>query len=367
MSRRWFQKQPYNLNAGLSCTALVLMIGVSVPLAGFAASMGMVSDNGSDTVRIFDADLDMVTVILEAHPGKAVGDCALASDEQLGFSSSNSGVITFLELAPGNPRSVPGRKLVAISNIGVDMALSPDDAFLVMAGGGALQQPLSVVDTALQEEIATAGLFADHSSVEFCDNGTILVTTTHGKHYGSGLDNALYDAAIDREGMISLRGHRLSSGAQPNNVTCAPGSMFGVLLDREGGLSSFALPGLEMADYASLDSSTGVAAVFSPNGRQLFVRTRDSVKAFHFNPVTGTMRPDWKQPLAATSTFYGIDQIAIHPDGNKLFVDGGASMLILDPGTGGQTGAIDLVDTTGICFAHSRDPLAGAQLASRQP
>ena len=367
MPRQWFQNHPYNLNAGLSCTALVLMIGVSVPLAGFAASMGMVSDNGSGVVHIFNADLDVVTAKLEAHPGKAVGDCVLASDEQLGFTSSNSGVITFVDLATRNLQSVPRSKLVAISNVGVDLALSPDDAFLVVAGGGALQQPLSVVDTALQEEIATAGPFADHSSVEFCDNGTILVTTTHGKYYGSGPDNALYDATIDGEGMISLQGHRLSSGAQPNNVTCAPGSMSGVLLDREGGLSSFTLPGLEMADYVSLDSSIAVAAVFSPNGKQLFVRTRDSVKAFHFNPVTGTMRPDWKQPLAATSTFYGVDQIAIHPNGNKLYVDGGAPMLILDPRTGSQTGAINFGDTTGICFASSRGPQVGAQLASGQP
>ena len=112
------------------------------------------------------------------------------------------------------------------------------------------------------------------------------------------------------------------------------------MLDRDGGLSSFTLPGLDMADYESLNSSTGVAAVFSPNGRRLFVRTRQSVEAFDFNPATGAMHPDWKQPLAATSTFYGVDQIAVHPKGDKLYVDGGSSMLILDPNTGSQVGAI---------------------------
>ena len=178
----------------------------------------MVTDNESDVVSIFNADLDVIILSLDAHPGRAAGDCALAANEQLGFTSSSSSEITFIDLSPGKPQSVSRETQVSISNSGVDMALSPDDAFLVMAGGGALHQPLSVVDTALQAEIATAGLFADHSSVEFCDNGTLLVTTTHGKYYGSGLDNALYDAAIDREGRFSLKGHRLSSGARPNNV-----------------------------------------------------------------------------------------------------------------------------------------------------
>jgi len=320
----------------------------------FAAPLGIVSDNGSNQVNIFNADQDVVTSMLDSQPGMAVGDCAVTSNEKMGFTTSNNNEITFLSLDSSDQQSAAPATRVAISNLGVDMTLSPDDAFLVMAGGGSLQQPLSVVDTALELEVATAGPFVDHTSVEFCDNGTMLVTTTHGKYYGQQLDNALYDVDIDQEGQLALKGHRLSSGAQPNNAVCAPGSLSGVLLDREGGLTSFTLPEMETADYLSLGTSTVVAAVFSSDGRNLFVRTRYSVQAYEFDPISGAMSPGWKQDVPETSTFFGIEQIAIHPEGNKLYVDGGGPLLILDPETGSEVGNIELGDTTGICFANNQ-------------
>ncbi len=321
-----------------------------------AAPLGIVSDNHSSMLNIFNADRDVVTGMLDAHPGMAVGDCAIASDEKRGFTSSNNNEISFLNLVGGDQQEVSHHKQVAISNLVVDMALSPDDSLLVMAGGGSLQQPLSVVNTALGKEIATSAPFVDHTSVEFCDNGTMLVTTTHGKEYGQGEDNALYDVSIDSSGLIALKGNRLSSGAQPNNAACAPGSFAGVLLDREGGLTSFTFPGLVEAEYKSLGSSVGVAAVFSRDGRSLFVRTRYTVEAFHFDPLNGSMTERWQQAVPETSTFYGVEQIAIHPDGTKLYVDGGGPLLILNPETGSQIGGIELGDTTGICFANIQGP-----------
>jgi len=338
----------------LALATLLFSLGFCINT--IAAPLGIVSDNGFNMVNVFNADEDVVTSRLAAFPGMAAGDCALSSDEKQGFTSSNNGAITFLDLQPGNGLKISHQKQVAISNLGVDMALSPDDAFLVMAGGGTLQQPLSVVDTKLKIEIATTKLFVDHSSVEFCDNGSMLVTTTHGKVYGQGLDNALYDVSIDATGHIELTGNRLSSGAQPNNAICAPGSFAGVLLDREGGITSFTFPGLVKAEYRSLGTSAGVAAVFSRDGRSLFVRTRYSVQAFAFNPLSGAMSSLWALEMPETSTFYGIEQIAIHPNSNKLYVDGGGPLLILNTETGNKLGDIDLGDTTGICFANNLAP-----------
>jgi hypothetical protein len=321
-----------------------------------AGPLGIVSDNYSSMVNIFNADNDVVTGMLDGSPGLALGDCAIASDEKRGFTSSNNGEITFLDLVGGDNQKVSHHKQVVISNLGVDMALSPDDLFLVMAGGGSLQQPLSVVNTVLETEISTSATFVDNTSVEFCDNGTMLVTTTHGTRYGQDLDNAVYDVTIDRTGLIELKGGRLSSGAKPNNAVCTPGSLSGVLLDREGGLTSFTFPGLVKSDYRSLGTSAGVAAVFSSDGRSLFVRTRYSIEAFQFDPINGTMVDLWKQNIPETSTFYGIEQIAIHPDGSKIYVDGGGPLLILDPHNGDKIGDIAFGDTTGICFANNQGP-----------
>lgn len=334
----------------LSLLGLVLAGSVS------AAPLGIVSDNHSNLVNIFNADTDVVTSIRDVSQGLAMGDCAVASDEKRGFTSSNNNEITFLTLGGLSGQESHQQKRVEISNLGVDMALSPDDSLLVMAGGGSLQQPLSVVDISLEKEISTSGPFVDHTSVEFCDNGTMLVTTTHGEHYGQGLDNALYDVSITGAGEISLEGNRLSSGAQPNNAVCAPGSFAGVLLDREGGLTSFTFPGLVQAQYQSLGNTEGVAAVFSRDGRSLFVRTTDTVEAFDFDPLEGEMTARWKTDLPDTSTFYGVEQIAIHPDGKKLYVDGGGPLMILDPENGLKVGDIPFGDTTGICFANNAGP-----------
>jgi hypothetical protein len=318
-----------------------------------ADPVGIVSDNFSNQVNIFNADLDVVTTMLDARPGMAVGDCAVVSDESTGFSTSSGHEVTVLDLANMHADSAGLVRQVAISNLGVDMALSPDDAFLVLAGGGSLQQPLSIVDTRQGMEVATSAPFVDHTSVEFCDNGTMLVTTTHGRYYGHELDNAVYDFAIDANGRTEAGGHRLSSGAQPNNALCAPGSLTGILLDREGGLTSFTLPDLEPLDYHLLDTSAGIAAVFGHGGRELFVRTRSAVEAFRFNPVSGDLRHAWRHALPASSNFYGIEQIAIHPAGNKLYVDGGGPVVILDPLTGKELGNIQMGDATGICFANN--------------
>ncbi len=47
-----------------------------------------------------------------------------------------------------------------------------------------------------------------------------------------------------------------------------------------------------------------------------------------------------------------MDQIAIHPHGDKLYVDGGSELMILDPLSGGRSGSISAGDATGVCFAN---------------
>ena len=301
-------------------TCLFFLLGA---LNVAAAPLGMVSDNDADRLSIFNADLDIVTASLDARPGMALGDCVVSGDERTGITTSSGGAITFIELANGGMAWGDNSDL-EISNLGVDMALSPDDRYLVLAGGGALQQPLSVVSTATRQEVATSSLFADHTSVEFCDNGTLLVTTTQGQYFDWQVDNAA-----------------ASRGAARRR------------LDREGGLTSFTLPGLEPAQHVQLASPEAIASVFSRDGRKLFVRSNNTLESYHFNPVTGEMQRDWIQQMPDTAPYYGIDQIAIHPDGRKLYVDGGRSMLIINPDDGAQLGEFALGDTTGMCFANA--------------
>jgi hypothetical protein len=338
--------------AASTLKAVVAIFSFLMAGSAFAASLGMVTDNESDELRLFNADTGVVVASLQGSAGLINGDCALSEDESTGFSSNADrriSVFRFSESATG--KSVEFSS-IEISNAGVDMSLSPDGRLLVSTGAGNAYEPLSIIDTAGQVELATSAPFLDHTSAEFCDDGTLLVTTTYGNSFAMPFDNAMYDARVDADGELQLGGNRLSSGAQPNNGSCAPGSRAGVLLDRDAGLTSFTLPGLKKADFAALHGATAVAAVFNRSGDRLYVRTTESVEAFDFNPLNGMMQADWVQPVPYSSEYFGIDQIAIDLDSDQLYVDGGRLLLILDPKNGQQTGSIHTGDATGVCFAQ---------------
>ena len=56
--------------------------------------------------------------------------------------------------------------------------------------------------------------------------------------------------------------------------------------------------------------------------------------------------------VASIREYFGVDQIAIHPDSGQIYVDGGRELLILDPVSGQQTGLVQAGDATGVCFAQ---------------
>ena len=360
------QRKSRNSRGFLSLSAAVLSLLLFAE-AGFAAGLGLLTDNASKELRLFNAGSGGIVTSLPASDGVIGGDCVLSMDESTGFSSNagrNISVFDFQGAAPGKAIEVTS---VEISNAGVDMSLSPDGSLLVSTGAGHVYEPLSIVDTARKIEVAASELFLDHTSAEFCDDGTLLVTTNYGNTFARPFDNAMYDARVSPAGELQLNGNRLSSGAQPNNGSCAPGSKAGVLLDREAGLTSFTLPGLKKADFAALQGGPAVSAVFNRFGDRLFVRTTSTVEAFTFNPLNGLMKADWVRHLSFSAEYFGIDQIAVDPDSGKLFVDGGRKLLIIDPESGEQTGSVEAGDATGVCFAQRKPINPGHKLVSIAP
>ncbi len=345
----------------------LLLIARLVTGSAFAATLGMVADNETDMFRLFDATTGELVASLQGSPGRTSADCALSNDESTGFSSNASKHISVFQLQGSSSGEQAVFTSIEISNAGVDISLSPDGQLLVSAGAGHILEPLSIIDTASKTEVTTSAPFLDHTSVEFCDDGTLLVTTTYGQSFAQPFDNAMYDARISADGELQLSGHRISSGATPNNGSCAPGSRSGVLLDREAGITSFTLPGMVKADYAVLNGPIAVAAVFSHTGDRLYVRTTKTVEAFDFNPFSGEMKADWVRSVAYSSEYFGVDQIAIHPDSGLIYVDGGRELLILDPQSGRQTGLVQAGDATGVCFAQRRRHSPISDIAASAP
>lgn len=344
-----------------------LLIAPFITATAFSASLGMVADNESDVFQLFDANTGVLVASLQAEQGRVSADCALSTDETTGFSSHANRHISIFQLVESLTGQDAVYSSIEISNAGVDMSLSPDGRLLVSTGAGNIHEPLSIIDTASKTEIAASGPFLDHTSAEFCDDGTLLLTTTYGHSLAQPFDHAMYDARVSPDGELQLSGHRLSSGAQPNNGSCAPGSRSGVLLDREAGITSFTLPGMAKADFANLNGPTAVAAVFNQSGDRLYVRTTKTVEAFDFNPFSGEMTADWVKPVGDSSEYFGVDQIAVHPGSGQIYVDGGRELLILDPVSGQQNGLVQTGDATGVCFAQRQRHTPVSDIAAVSP
>jgi hypothetical protein len=65
---------------------------------------------------------------------------------------------------------------------------------------------------------------------------------------------------------------------------------------------------------------------------------RESVRldAYTFTAATGTLgaAPLFSLPLASANTFFGMEQLALHPNDMKLYVSNGGVVSVFDAGTG---------------------------------
>ncbi len=329
---------------------LVLMLaGLFPAVPAMAQTLGMVMDNTTNSAIVFDADLDIVLGVVSIPPGLAIGDCSITGDQTLGFATNFSFLVHVIDV-PGGALA-PGPNPIPISNPGEDTSISPDGNFLVLTNGANSVFPISVVEIATQMQISTINLSgANHNSVDVCSDGSVLATSfdTH----------TLYRGTIDGGGIITDTEETLAI-PEPNNVSCAPGAQAGVVVSRIDTISSFTIPGLEVVDTRAL-SALGLAAVFNPAGDRVYVRTETTVDVFTFDSATGALgtAPLFTIPgVPVTDSFFGMEQIGIHPNGTKLYVPtpaGDGELLVFDPNTGEYLTTITdlaIVHPTGVCFA----------------
>ena len=306
---------------------VLLMLTLCFTTAG-AQTIGMVASNITKSVTIFDADTDAIlgAVSIPTY-GSVVGDCAVLADGTLGFVTDFASSVYVIDLTTLSLAA--GTNPIPISNPGEDIAISPDGKYLVVSDGGAIA-PLSVIDIASRTEINTFSLGSDCNSVDVCADGSVLATSNNNRN--------VRRLTIDGAGNITDTGELLPTAIQPNNVYCAPGGASGLVVTRSSGnLQSFSMPGLSAVDTRSFSGSFGISGVVNAAGDRVYVRSIDpgSVDMFGYNAATGELSAT---PLATisvdnTSTFYGVDQIALSPDQSKLYVSQRASLDVYDAST----------------------------------
>jgi len=144
----------------------------------------------------------------------------------------------------------------------------------------------------------------------------------------------------------------------PNNVTCAPDAASLVAVQRSPNeVRSFTTPPLAgpvSVQRLSGLSFSGLAAAFRPGGGVLYARSNSAVDAFDYDAgVIGASRPGFPIAAGRRPTFFGMDQLALHPNGSKLYVPNPGSLDVHDANTGAFiTSIVDpaIISPTGVCF-----------------
>jgi DNA-binding beta-propeller fold protein YncE len=327
--------------------ALVLAASCACRPDACAQVIGVAADDTNNAAVVFDAETAQILAMIPLS-GSGLGDCVISVTHQLAFVSDFSGRISVIDLAATPPRLAEGVSRITISNAGQDMAITPDGRFLIVAGGGN-PAPLCVINIEERRQVSTFSTGGDNNSVAVAEDGSVLASSRN-----SGRIRRL---TINDAGVLTNTGDFLAF-SQPNNVVPAPGGMFGVGVGRAGGrFGSFAIAGMSSIDVRA-ESEIGLCGTFSPDGARFYARftSPGMIEVYDFDPVLGRLSPT---PVFAFSVpdapaQFGVDQIAMHPDGLALYVCAPGGVRMHHPETGALLGTISHVGLgalTGIALA----------------
>jgi hypothetical protein len=307
--------------------------------ATFALIPGLLVNNTSPgAVQAIDYSVPSLGAPAGSIPnGSVVGDCVITHDGSQGFVTNFGSSVFPVDLTGAIP--VVG-SAIAVSLASEDVTLTPDDKFLLVTDGGGAPS-ISVVDVDLGTEIGTFAPGGSVTSVDACDDGGTVIAGAFG--------GTLFRLNIDGFGALSSG----SSVSTPvgTNAYCAPGSSTAVSVDFSGSsLRSYTLPGLGSVDVEGAPNAP-IAAAFNGDGTRIFVRGDSATAAYPYDPVSGNIGTLlWSVSTPSVPSYYGIDQIAVTPNGGDVYVPNASGVRILDATTGATIMNLAAPSSTGVCF-----------------
>jgi YVTN family beta-propeller protein len=183
-------------------------------------------------------------------------------------------------------------------------------------------------------------------AITLCDNGkTLLVAVVN--------PSEVRKLAVANDGSLSDTGTRysLKHGTDPADVLCASGSKTGVLVGDgriyvngttiQAYLDSFDLSAMSRNQTMQLKYRDAISAVFSPNGKKLYVRSEpegfsqnSTIEVFSYNPKRGNFTY-FDQVSVPTTEEKDSSTLAIDENGSHLFVTDRVNdeVLVLNAGT----------------------------------
>jgi len=320
------------MNRTLLSASVGALTFFSLTRTAHAQTLGMVADDSTHRVTVFDADSNTVLGSVDV-PGfrSCFGDCIITPDRQLGFVTNFEEVVWVIDLSGGAPVLAGGTNPIPVSTPGEDLAISLDGKFLLV-GDGAADAPLSVVDIATRAEVSTFPIPGFNcTSVEVCADGSILATST----------TSTTRLSIDGAGNLTDTGDIIAGSSNLVNLACAPGAATAIVFDFSLRRAvSFTVPGLNPLDLLVLGDSPLCGAVH-PDGDRLYVRTH-LLEAFAYDSLTGDIGAlIFSIDPGPAASCYGIDQLAVHPDGDRFYLTQLGGIGVYDAADGHSIATID--------------------------
>lgn len=322
-------------------------------------SIYMVVNNGNPSVSVFETATDsLLGTVAIPSTGLVVGDCAVTPDGTLGFVTDFAYQIHVVDLTAAPPVLADGTNPIPVATRGEDLAMSADGRFLVACDGSG-PDPVVVVDVESRNQVFSQAFASSCVGVDACPDGSFLVV--------SATPGGARRLTLNSDGTLLDSGASLSFLGTGQNIVCAPDGRTGIVLRREpAGIVSFSLPAMTAVTTRTIafptTSSAVVSAAFSADLQRVFILTSSiggstsRLDAYPYDPATAEVGASaiWSITAPHADTYFGIDRLALHPDGARLYSTGTNEIRVFDVSAGTVLGSIigpDIDDPTGITFS----------------
>ncbi|MCK9351201.1 MAG: hypothetical protein WCT49_00900 [Candidatus Paceibacterota bacterium] len=310
----------------------------------------------SPSVTVFDIDdnnkiLGNVTL----PPGRffyASGDVfiAKAQNQTVAFVTTNDRKVFVIDLSSDIPKLASGVNPILISNSAGDITMSTDGEFLIVSGSTS-GEPISIINIASRQELGTFSGATNVNSVDICSDGSLLMSSSSGNVRRFTINNA--GGIIDTGELLPV--------VNPRNVVCSPDGRTGIIISSNR-ITSFRVSGMTPISNRSLSYMfRGISGVFSASGDRFFVREcfnpfhDGEIKAFAYDSNSGQFGTSlFTISATETSEVSGIEQLAVDPDGTRLYVPSmyySVSMYDAHTGSFLSSSPFGLMYSTGIAVA----------------
>ncbi len=346
---------------------LCLMFGL-VSLAVAEEPIGVFANSNTNCIQFINPATQAVSgSLLKGELGSYGGglfDVVITSDGKTAIVSNfGDSKIFFIDISGGFTAEPTLLGKVRIPFFAEDMAITPDDKYVLVTDGGFASR-IAVVDIAGQFLVGNQNFPSVYSNaVAITPDGQTVLTAD----YFAGKIN-LFTFNPEDGTLVYVRSQYVLP-ARPVNIEISPDGQTAIAVSATGYYAPiFALSAgsMEFKGFVTLAHKSGQSCVFSKDGTKAYYLSnstyyRAMVEVMDVTGpglVTASGVSITARPKKGTSQLFGVDTIAIDPSGNYLYVanptlSGGVTRIsVIDLTVNAQVNYIEAGGIpTGIVFA----------------